>query len=66
MDSYSLSAALLECACQRVGRASGSNFVLALEPFNFPGPGAVFSEDLYNRRRCFWRVHVSGTGGEAR
>ena len=59
-------AALLECAYQSVGRASGFNFVFALEWFNFPGPGAVFSGDLYNRRWRSWWIHVSGTGGEER
>ena len=36
-------AALLECACQRVERASRFKLVFALESFNFPGPGAVLS-----------------------
>ena len=31
--------ALLACACQRLGRASGLNFVFVLASFNFPGPG---------------------------
>ena len=32
-------AVLLVCTCQRVGRASRLNFVFALAPFHFPGPG---------------------------
>ena len=32
----------------------------------FPDRGAVFAEDLYNRRRRFRWMHASGMGGEAR
>ena len=41
-------AALLECACQRIRRESGLNFVFALAPFNFLGPGVgVFGGFLH-------------------
>ena len=42
-------------ACQRVGRASVLIFVFfCLRRSIFTDRGAVFSGDLYNRRRRFW------------
>ena len=49
-------AVLLIYASQRVGRKSVLNFcfLLCLRRSNFPDLGAVFTGDLYNRRRRFW------------
>ena len=42
-------AALLVHAYQRVGRASGLNFVFVLAPFSLPGPGGgVFGGSLHS------------------
>ena len=60
-------AALLVYACQRVGWANVLNlgFLLFLRRSISPDLGAVFLEDIYNRRRRFWWIHVIGSGEEA-
>ena len=47
------------------GRAYGTFCFLCLRRSIFADHEAVFSEDRYSRRRRFWWIHVSGTGGEA-
>ena len=50
----------------REGKHTELFVFLCLHRSFFRDRGAVFSGDIHNRRRRFWWIHASGTGGEAR
>ena len=52
-------------ACQRVGWARILNICFRLCVSIFSDQGAVWSGDLYIRRRRFRSIHAIGTGGKA-
>ena len=57
-------AVLLVCSFQRVGRANGVNCFFCPSAVKFSRTeGRCFLADLYNRRRRFWYMHASVSGG---